>query len=122
MTEVIKFFERLILNLQKDYSQKNFKGQDISIDEYCSKIIPFERVRSDKKECLNMLLTLFRESSDMNKKELAMAIYANFYVKQGMAGRFAMEQSVHEGESIDEVFTDLPDKDQYHLEFLQQFI
>ena len=121
MTEVIKFFERLILNLQKDYSQKNFKGQDISIDEYCSKIIPFERVRSDKKECLNMLLTLFRESSDMNKKELAMAIYANFYVKQGMAGRFAMEQSVHEGESIDEVFTDLPDKDQY-LQDVYRFI
>lgn len=121
MTKVIDFFEKLILNLEDDYFQKNFKGQDIPLDDYCSTIIPFERVSNDRKECLNMLQTFFKESSDRNKKELAMAMYANFYIKHGMAGRFVMEQRVHEGEYLDEVFTNLPDKEQY-LQDVYRFV
>ena len=113
MVEIIDFFEKLILNLEDDYCRKNFKGEDVPIKEYSFAIIPFERVVNDRKECLNMLLTVLKESSDMNKKELAIAVYANFYIKHGMAGRFEREQRVHEGESLDEVFTNLPDEEQY---------
>ena len=113
MVEIIDFFEKLILNLEDDYCRKNFKGEDVPINEYSFAIIPFERVVNDRKECLNMLLTVLKESSDMNKKELAIAVYANFYIKHGMAGRFEREQRVHEGESLDEVFTNLPDEEQY---------
>ena len=83
MVEIIDFFEKLILNLEDDYCRKNFKGEDVPINEYSFAIIPFERVVNDRKECLNMLLTVLKESSDMNKKELAIAVYANFYIKHG---------------------------------------
>lgn len=113
MIKVRNFFDELIGNLEDDYCQKNVKGENIPIDDYCSTIIPFERVCNDRQKCLSMLLDFFKESSDINKKELAMAMYANFYIKYGMAGRFAMEQKVHEGETLEEVFANLPDEEQY---------
>ena len=113
MIKVRNFFDELIGNLEDDYCQKNFKGENIPIDDYCFTIIPFERVCNDRQKCLSMLLDFFKESSDINKKELTMAMYANFYIKYGMAGRFAMEQKVHEGETLEEVFANLPDEEQY---------
>lgn len=114
MIRVIEFFEKLNLNLEKDYVVKNWKGENISINDYNNvRIIPFDRVCSDKKECLDMLLDFFRETLDKNKKELAIAMYANFYIKQGMARRFVMEERAQEGESLNEVFAKLPDEDQY---------
>ncbi len=113
MTKVLEFFENIILNLENDYCQENYKGQDIPVNDYCSTIIPFERVCNDRQKCLSMLLAFFKESSDINKKELAMAMYANFYIKHGMASRFAMEQKAHEGESLEEVFANFPNEEQY---------
>lgn len=116
MTNVIEFFEKLILKLEDDYEDEHNGYVDYSFE-----MIPFERVCKDKEKCLDELSTFFQESLDMNKKELAMAMYANFYVKHGMAGRFVMEKRIQEGESLNGVLTNLSDKDQY-LKDVYQFV
>ena len=98
MNKVLNFFYGLIDKLGDDFTWKNVNDEEIPCDDYMNDNIPMNRVIEDRIKCIHMVEKFLCEAKDSSEKELVLAIYANFYIKYGMAGRFEEERNKDEND------------------------
>lgn len=113
MNKVLNFFYGLIDKLGDDFTRKNVNDEEIPCGDYMNDNIPMNRVIEDRKKCIHMMEKFLCEAKDSSEKELVLAIYANFYIKYGMAGRFEEERNKDENDGLNDIFKNLNSKDMY---------
>lgn len=112
MKKIFEFFDDLINVLSDEFVWKNVYGEEMPCD-YMNDEVPFNRVEEDRKKCINMVENCLITFVDISEKELVLAIYCNFYIKYGMAGRFQKEKKEEEFDGLKNIFDSLSPKDMY---------
>ena len=102
MEKIITFFEGVINELSDEYC-----------DDYMDESIPYSRVCTDRERCVKMIEDYFAEEKGNSQRELVLALYGNFYIKYGMAGRFELENDEDENDGLSSIFGGLSPVDSY---------
>lgn len=98
-------FANILEKLAEDFSYKNINDEEIGVDDYLDDCVDFERVKTDRKCCVRIVEDVVHNNSERNEIELAVAMYANFFIKSGMAGRFQGEELEQTFDGLETVLT-----------------
>lgn len=105
MKNVLEFFDRLLKKLGNDFSRT-----EVPCKDYMDASIPFDRVKLDRDKCLNMIEKYFDLEKDNTQRELVVAMYCNFYIRYGMAGRFERENESEIYDGLEVIFNAIEEK------------
>ena len=110
MNKILAFFKELVEKLEDDFVSQE---DETYCDDYMDNKVPFERVLEDRRKCVEMLANNMNSTDNNSEKELMLSLYANFYIKYGMAGRFQAEKKDDADDGLTEIFKSFSPKELY---------
>ena len=116
MDNILNFFQDLMDKLGEDFTYKNINSEEVPIEDYQNKDIPFDRVVNDRKKCIELVENFFNIEKNSVQRELVLAVYCNFYIKYGMAGRFEEEKQEDRYDGLGHIFNQLSKKEEYFID------
>lgn len=78
-------------------------------------VIPFEEVMADRNDCIEFIENYFNNENNKSNKEIALAMYCNFNINSGMAGRFLDEEKSSDYDGLEKLFLHLKNDEKYFI-------